>query len=441
MSNCEELQTPLSNDQLRSIPVVALAKASPLFFMDRVLGMKIGWHHKEWVQHVDSGTPRLVILCARNHGKSYFFSLTYPLWRSFSAKKPLAICIASYSQSQATELVTKIKRTIEQNPYLRPLIRENPDTWGKTALYLANGVHIVSESFGSSVRGGHFDLLIVDDPVKDFGGMSREEQINFFEGVFVPTINPDGQIVVVGTPIDKRDLIYHLEQNFAYKTFRYPAIVNNQALWPERFSLEKLNQIKVEMGSAKFNREYLLEIIDSETAIFKEEWIKTTTQIPEGLKVYAGVDLAIGQRPDSDYFAVVVVGADKNKNLYVLHASHGHYTLQKQMDRIVEINKQFHPIKIAIESNAYQAALPDQLIATTGVPVRKVISQQDKVTRAERLAIHFENQKILIREGLNELIEELIFFRRHKHDDLVDALGFSVQEAAKPCGEAQVFII
>ena len=154
------------------------------------------------------------------------------------------------------------------------------DTWGKTQLLFANGTTITSESFGSSVRGGHFDFLIIDDPVKDFGGMSREDQVDFFNGVFLPTLNPGGQIIAVGTPIDKRDLIYYLEHLPTYTRKKYPAIIEGKPLWPQRYSLEVLNRTKQEMGSAKFNREYLLEVIDRETAIFKEGWIKTFTSVP-----------------------------------------------------------------------------------------------------------------------------------------------------------------
>ena len=35
-----------------------------------------------------------------------------------------------------------------------------------------------------------------------------------------------------------------------------------------------------------------------------------------------------------------------------------------------------------------------------------------------------------MREGLNELVDELIYFPNYKHDDLVDALGFAVEEAS-----------
>lgn len=389
---------------------------------------------------LENGSKRILNQTARGHGKTWFFAKAYPLWLTYRANSPINICLISFAQAQSTRLVTDIKHELERNPHLQFLKPSLTDTWGKTQL-MTNYASIVSESFGSSVRGGHFDFLIVDDAVKDYAGMSREDQIDFFSGVLLPTLNPNGTIVVVGTPVDKQDLIHHLEKNPAYVVRKYPAIINNQPLWPERYSLEMLNQMKTEMGSTKFSREFLLEVIDEETALFKENWIKTTTQIPDGLKIYVGIDLAIGQRPDSDYFAEVVVGVDNAKNLFVLKAMHGRYTLQQQIDLIKAVNDEYHPVKIVIEGNAFQSALPDHLACTTGMPIKKVISQQDKVVRAERLSVHFENQKILIREGLTDLIDELVYFPRARHDDLIDALGFATEEAMRPRGMVKVKIL
>ena len=434
-------------DRLRDIPVTSLAQASLLFFMRHVLGLQLNWHFREWAALLQDGAERLLIECARGHGKSYFFAFAYPLWLAFRTQKPLAICLTSFAEAQSTTLVTQVKRQIELNPFLRHLVPEISDTWGKTSLYLSNGVSIASESFGSAGRGGHYDHLIVDDPTKDFGGMSREDQIAFFSGVLVPTVNPGGQIVVVGTPVDRRDLIHYLEQNPAYQTRKYPAIISGQPLWPERYPLEVLNAKRLEMGSAKFQREFLLELVDPDTAVFKESWIKTVPYAPKNLNVWIGVDLAVGTTDDADYFALVAVGvddADNAKMFYVLDCVRGHFTLQQQIDLIVSKNKEHKPVKVVIESNAYQAALANHLSATTGVPIQKLITNKNKLVRAQRLSTYFENGNIYILERLRDLIDELVYFPRFKHDDLVDALGFAVEEAAsesepKFAGELRVY--
>jgi len=432
--DCGALETtPRSTASLRKLPVVAVAQASLLFFMRHILGLKLNWHFREWAALLQDGTERLLIECARGHGKSYFFALTFPLWLAFRAQKPLSICLASYSQGQSTALVTQIKREIERNPYLRHLMPEVTDTWGKTALFLSNGSSVSSESFGSSVRGGHFDHLIVDDPTKDFGGMSREDQIDFFNAAFLPTVNPHGQVVVCGTPLDKRDLLHYLEQNPAYQTRKYPAITNGRPLWPEQYSLEMLHAKRLEMGSAKFNREYLLELVDPDTAVFKEGWIKTAPYAPKNLDIYIGVDLAVGSADDADYFALVAVGVEgtgEAQTLYVLDALHGHYTLQQQIELICAKNREHRPVKVVIESNAYQAVLANHLSETTGVPVHKIVSNRNKLVRAQRLSTYFENGKVILLERFRDLIDELTYFPRFKHDDLVDALGFAVEEAA-----------
>ena len=83
-----------------------------------------------------------------------------------------------------------------------------------------NVIHVF---VGTSGRGGHYDLILVDDPVKDYGGMDADEQEDYFLRALVPMCKPDGQIVVTGTFVYEMDLIERLRLNKAYHVAEYPA--------------------------------------------------------------------------------------------------------------------------------------------------------------------------------------------------------------------------
>jgi predicted phage terminase large subunit-like protein len=90
--------------------------------------------------------------------------------------------------------------------------------------------------------------------------------------------------------------------------------------------------------------------------------------------------------------------------------------------------ERFKPDVIAIESNAYQSAMRQYLLQDSLMPVKGFFTTRDKVTRARRLSLNFENGQVYIREDQHDLIAELLQFPVGAHDDLVDALGFAVAQ-------------
>ncbi|MDI6788781.1 MAG: hypothetical protein QME51_10460, partial [Planctomycetota bacterium] len=245
---------------------VLASKSLPFFFVD-VLGLDFKAHHKDW-EKLAKVESHLLIECARDHGKSFMWAVGYPLWKM--TFKQMDVLIVSYSLSQVIELTSRIKRYLENNDFfMKVLPRDYRDTWTKTNMRLANGSTIRGESFGSSVRGGHYNLIIVDDPIKDYAGMSREDQLNFFYSVLLPALKPGGQIIIDGTPIEYGDLLETIETNTQFVTRKFPAIVNERPLWSERYTIEELMRRKAAMGSYQFGREYLLERVSPETAPLK----------------------------------------------------------------------------------------------------------------------------------------------------------------------------
>jgi len=194
------------------------------------------------------------------------------------------------------------------------------------------------------------------------------------------------------------------------------------------------------MGDILFSCQFLNDPRGGDSGIFKESWLQFYETLPleqdangayrhADLRIFQGVDLAISQKSSADYFAVVTIGVDHSHNVYVLDTFHGRLTFDKQMHKIRDLADRFHPLRIAIESNAFQDALPAELARTSALPVRRVRQKRDKLTRAVCLSPQFENGKIFLKRSMAELIGELLLFPRARHDDLFDALELAVNES------------
>jgi predicted phage terminase large subunit-like protein len=187
---------------------------------------------------------------------------------------------------------------------------------------------------------------------------------------------------------------------------------------------------KNEMGSVAFGMQYQNDVSGSEGDIFQYDWIKYYEQVPQGLRIFQGVDLAIGQKSNHDYFAHCTVGIDEAGSIFVLDFYRGRHSFLEQVDVIVQKYQQFDPIRVGVETIAYQHALAHHLKTQTTVRVYEMVAKIDKVTRAQKLSAKFEAGKVFFQRHHHDLIEEICRFPNARHDDLFDALEFAIRLGA-----------
>jgi predicted phage terminase large subunit-like protein len=111
------------------------------------------------------------------------------------------------------------------------------------------------------------------------------------------------------------------------------------------------------------------------------------------------------------------------------------------VERLAEKRNPFH---IAIESNVYQQALPQQLKETSMLPIKEIKRTGDKVTRISSGFINFENGKVFIPEKhpeLDNFINEYIYFPHEMHDDVLDSTELAIQIAIKPLLPLDFYLI
>jgi len=125
----------------------------------------------------------------------------------------------------------------------------------------------------------------------------------------------------------------------------------------------------------------------------------------------------------------VVIGLDSAGNVYVLDAFRDHLTFHEQLGQIISFHALRKPVLVGVEAVAYQAVMGQELIRTSNVPVRQVTPTKDKTTRAREFSVQFENGKVFLDKGMEDLRDELVEFPLSRHDDLVDALMIAMRVA------------
>jgi len=144
-------------------------------------------------------------------------------------------------------------------------------------LEFANGCTLECFGFGSSIRGGHYHLFVIDDPCKDegSGSMDLQQQIKYFSSVMIPAVRKNGQLIVTGNPVDKHDFLEWFENNPKFLVKKYPAFDDNKiVLWPEQYTYEDLIDRMETIPQDVFEREYLLMRTIAGSTEFFEECIK-----------------------------------------------------------------------------------------------------------------------------------------------------------------------
>ena len=213
--------------------------------------------------------------------------------------------------------------------------------------------------------------------------------------------------------------------------------------FPEKLSEQILQDYRKTMGLYKFTNQYLNQCIPDADQDFKKHWIKTAEWYPNVKHTFIFIDPAISLEDTADYTATVVVDVDPDKNWFIRLADRRRETATETIQRLFSLYNEFKPMRVGIESVAYQAALMHfageemrrrnvflplvEIKRSTIKPDGNKKDSNSKNMRIRSLVPRFEFGKILLAPGLDDLILELTAFPRGRHDDLIDALS-SIEE-------------
>lgn len=384
---------------------------------------------------------RTIDLAPRGFGKSTIGDITYCIWRIIQNRN-IRILIVSNTQSQAEAFLREIKHHLEYNMRLIEIYGTfKSKKWTESELIVKGRTTSAKEgtvtALGASgaVISKHFDVIIADDLV-DFENARTQLQRNklndWYSTALLPCLEPDGHLHILGTRYHPTDLYQKFLDNEQYHTNIQSAIQPDGAsLWEVKFNVNTLQSLKHELGSIIFNMQYQNDVeLAKQGRIFQYNWFNfyICEDLPPiaALDIYMGVDLAISKKETADYFVIMILGISKTNDIYVLDILHERLSFLEQITAIKDMSAKWDPIRIGVESNAYQDAMSGVLIDTTSLPIKKLITVKDKVTRAQSRSALFENGKVHVRLAMTDMVDELCLFPDADHDDYFDAFDLAI---------------
>ena len=434
-----------------------LSKNSFAYFFTEVLGYQLTEYMSEWLELTQT-TNRTVIMCSRGHGKSVFMHC-WVVWNVCFQKGPYQIVYMSANQKQTNMHMKSISKLFD-NPTINHFKQSKADGWAVEHMILTNGNEIVARSCNSHIRGLHPQEVIIDDPLKEFTLIGIKRVTEWFFGDLLPAVHHTSKLRMIGTPFTYTDIFSILaEPEYAqvYALRQYPCLTqNDDPLWPERWSYDELMKRKQEIGSLRFNREYMLIPVSAGTALFnpthieqckilgKKDILRIRHRKDAGYKYFVGVDPAIST--DGDYNVIIVLEVDDNKNKRVVFVDRKkNVEFRDNINKIKLMGRLFEPDAIYFETNTFAKSFTQELRNETDLNIRDItMTRRKKEEIILNLQMNIENHKIIFPRGNDEsrkvtdnIMEELSFFNISEsgrfegvgaHDDLV--MGLAIANSA-----------
>lgn len=421
-----------------------------------------GWVHKDICRRLEKfsqdvvaqKSPRLMLFMPPRHGKSTLASVAFPAWH-LGRNPEHEFISCSYSGSLAMGFSRKVRQVLREPTYKTIFkTRLDPDSQSAEAwLTTANGGYVAA-GVGGGITGKGAHVLVIDDPVKNREDAesqnNRDLNWDWYTSTAYTRLAPGGGVLIILTRWHDDDLAGRLlkagvEGGDEWEVVRYPAIAEEdeefrkagEALHPERYSAEALRRIEKAVGPRDWSALYQQNPVADDGQYFTRSMVKYYR--PEdidqkAMRYYAAWDLAIGRTDRNDYSVGVVVGVDKNDDMYVMDCVRGRWDGFELVEQILDLYEQWKPSIIGIERGHIEMALGPFL--EKRVRERKLheayfkdlkTGRRDKEARARAIQGRMQQGKVFFpQEALftGPLVAELLRFPNGTHDDQVDALAW-----------------
>ena len=405
-------------------------------------------------EEVEVGCVKVVVL-PRTFIKTTICGKLYPLWRA--NRDPNIRClIASNTSPNAEKTVHSIRTVVETNRFYQALFPEviprfDKVRWSDRCACLNRREDYPEGTFeaagvGANIIRRHYNLIIEDDTVAprkdDLTGQEAmpsrddvEKALGFHKLTIPLLINEDDERLVVGTRWCDYDHIKWIMENEKCRVFDRPALDGKGRPTYKRFSLERLEGIRMSMGTYMFSALYLNKPKAREFMTFKPEWIRyyEEEELPEEGSVIVSIDPAdppTGKK-SQDFTAIVSVKHTR-KGLFVRRYRRERLTDKQLIEEAFNVADVDGAWKIRVEVNRYahlEAGFREEMARrgkwyVVEAVKAKSLSKEGRIRL--RLAPLFENGVIWLKKGMRELEEELFSFPYGAHDDLIDALAWQI---------------
>lgn len=325
---------------------------------------------------------------------------------------------------------------------------------GHSAVVLAVG--ITGQIRGFNLDDYRPDLIVIDDPCNEENTATAEQRKKTADLVFgalehslAPiSESPEAKIVLLQTPLHQEDIVSVCHRDLSWASRRYSCFDNiGNSVWPERFPTEYLLREKenaIRMGQLHlWLREMECTLVSGENAAFRAEWLREYDVPPDGLVTFIGIDPVppptdnkIERRlHDRDYECLAVIGR-RGGDYFLLEysASRGH-TPEWTVAEFFRLVEKWRPIKVRVETTAYQSTLKWLLERAMKDRGRYVQVDGDDTKRkkmhliTQALSGIASNGALYVRRDMYEFKEQFSTYPFCAHDDILNAVALAVNAA------------
>jgi len=395
---------------------------------------------------------RLMVFMPPRNGKSEVVSKKFPAW--YLAKHPSQeIIMTSYAADLALDH-SRIARDTFKECCLK--------LWKNIALSKDSGSAerwtiarhrggLTAAGVGGPITGRGGKICIIDDPVKNAeeadSQIYRDKVWEWYRTTLRTRLAPNGAIVLVQTRWHEDDLAGRLLHEMEaggeqWVVISLPAQAEEgdvlgrevgEYLWPDRYSVEEYEAIKLAVGSRHWNSLYQQRPSPEEGGMIKRQWWKFYTELPKGFdRILQSWDMTFKDSDGSDYVSGQVWG-NVGASIYMLpDREYGRMDFTSTLEafhRLTERNPK--AIIKLVEDKANGPAVISMLRHKIG-GIIAINPKGSKVARASAVSPLIEAGNVYlpapsICPWINSFIEECASFPNGAHDDQVDAATMACQ--------------
>lgn len=312
---------------------------------------------------------------------------------------------------------------------LKPITIKKSDSDHRLDLLTGGVIECWSLDNPDAGRGRKYATVVIDE-----AAMIKRLEEAWGQNILPLLLDYRGEAWIISTP--KGDNYFHTlfqrgwpgnaQRDADWQSWQLPTEDNP---YITRADIEKLRGT---MTQLEFLQEIEAQFVSFAGTFVKAEMIHRG-EPPAGLTLYQGVDLALSMKETADYTAIVTVGVEEaTGRVWIVDAQRQRGGFQETLNLIKRKAERWRPAGIGIENVQYQAVVVEELLRTTGLPVRGIHPDKDKLTRAQGLITRYENHFVWHALNLSSEYEReiLAFGPDCEHDDLVDAAVYALMQTS-----------
>jgi predicted phage terminase large subunit-like protein len=401
----------------------------------------------KWVQRaLLKPNARLIVNAPPRHGKSELISHWLPTWylEHWPEKQ---IILTSYGGDFASDWGKKVRDEFLMNTNCLTTLRTDSKAMGSWMTTKGGGMK--TAGVGGPITGRGADLAIIDDPHKNWeeamSATARERVKEWFNQTLYTRLEPGASIVLIQTRWHEDDLTGYLinNQEDDWEIIRFPAIaeedndllgrVEGDALCPERYTSNRLRQIKKTLGTYAFAGLYQQRPAPLGGGMIQRDWFKYYDSLPDIIDNWVQTwDLTFKATGTS--YVVGQVWARSGANYYLVDQSRAKMGFTEQLRAISVMSNRWPQatdklIEDAADAQAVKSTLHNYIHGITLKPAKG-----SKEARLASISGIVESGNVYLPTKalyLDSFLSEVTLFPNGVNDDQVDAMTMALKHLSR----------